>query len=144
MHWNTEDPFIFASHYEDNYPTGSRYQALSLVEIGGRDLNKDYKKKLGFKMYHDKAVSRFLMYAYWGYETITFVEKGYINHFDNMGNQGKFEFRDVQWVSASSRYSHNEMYPLANQEDHNLNDITQIMLNLPLEMKNDPNSVNTV
>ncbi len=36
------------------------------------------------------------------------------------------------------------MYPLADQEGCNPNDITQIILNLPLEMKNGPNSVNTV
>ena len=50
----------------------------------------------------------------------------------------------MQWVCASSRYSHCEMYPLADQENRNPNDITQIMLNLPNEMKNGKNSVNTV
>ena len=50
----------------------------------------------------------------------------------------------MQWVCASSRYSHCEMYPLADQENRNPNDITQIMLNLPNEMKNGENSVNTV
>ena len=50
----------------------------------------------------------------------------------------------MQWVCASSRYSHCEMYPLADQENRNPNDITQIMLNLPNEMKNGENSVRTV
>ena len=144
MHWDTEDPFIFASHHEDDYPHGNRQQAPPLEQIGGRDLGRDYEKRLGFRMYHGKVVPGFPMHAHWGYETITLAELGYVDHFDNMGIEGRFGFGDVQWVCASSRYSHNEMYPLANQEDRNPNDITQIMLNLPLELKNRNNAVNTV
>ena len=144
MHWDTEDPFIFASHHEDDYPHGNRQQAPPLEQIGGRDLGRDYEKRLGFRMYHGKVVPGFPMHAHWGYETITLAELGYVDHFDNMGIEGRFGFGDVQWVCASSRYSHNEMYPLANQEDRNPNDITQIMLNLPLELKNRDNAVNTV
>lgn len=144
MHWDTEDPFIFASHHEDDYPHGNRQQAPPLDQIGGRDLGRDYEKRLGFRMYHGKVVPGFPMHAHWGYETVTLAEVGYVDHFDNMGIEGRFGFGDVQWVCASSRYSHDEMYPLADQEGRNPNDITQIMLNLPLEMKNGENSVNTV
>lgn len=144
MHWDTEDPFIFASHHEDDYPVGNRQQAPPLQEIGGRDLGRDYEKRLGYRMYHGKVVPGFPMHAHWGYETVTLAEVGYVDHFDNMGIEGRFGFGDVQWVCASSRYSHCEMYPLADQENRNPNDITQIMLNLPNEMKNGENSVNTV
>ena len=144
MHWDTEDPFIFASHHEDDYPQGNRQQAPPLEQIGGRDLGRDYEKRLGFRMYHGKVVPGFPMHAHWGYETITLAQVGYVDHRDHMGIEGRFGFGDVQWVCASSRYSHNEMYPLANQEDRNPNDITQIMLNLPLELKNRDNAVNTV
>ena len=144
MHWDTEDPFIFASHHEDDYPAGNRQQAPPLQEIGGRDLGRDYEKRLGYRMYHGKVVPGFPMHAHWGYETITLAEVGYVDHFDNMGIEGRFGFGDVQWVCASSRYSHCEMYPLADQENRNPNDITQIMLNLPNEMKNGENSVRTV
>ena len=144
MHWDTEDPFIFASHHEDDYPAGNRQQAPPLQEIGGRDLGRDYEKRLGYRMYHGKVVPGFPMHAHWGYETVTLAEVGYVDHFDNMGIEGRFGFGDVQWVCASSRYSHCEMYPLADQENRNPNDITQIMLNLPNEMKNGENSVRTV
>ena len=144
MHWDTEDPFIFASHHEDDYPHGNRQQAPPLNEISGRNLGRDYTQRLGFRMYHGKVVPGFPMHAHWGYETVTLAEKGYVDHFDTEGIQGRFGFGDVQWVSASSKYEHCEMYPLVNQEDRNPNDITQIMVNLPLEMKNQPNSVNTV
>ena len=133
MHWDTEDPFIFASHHEDDYPAGNRQQAPPLQEIGGRDLGRDYEKRLGYRMYHGKVVPGFPMHAHWGYETVTLAEVGYVDHFDNMGIEGRFGFGDVQWVCASSRYSHCEMYPLADQENRN-----------PNEIKNGKNSVRTV
>lgn len=144
MHWDTEDPFLFASHHEDDYPHGNRQQAPPLEEIAGRNLGRDYQKLLGFRMYHGKVVPGFPMHAHWGYETLTVPELGYIDHYDTEGIQGRFGFGDCQWVSASSKYEHCEMYPLVNQEERNPNDITQIMVNLPLEMKNRGNSVRTV
>lgn len=144
MHWDTEDPFTFASHHEDDYPHGNAQLAPPLDEIRGRDLGRDYEKRLGFRMYHGKVVPGFPAHAHWGYETVTLPETGYVDHFDSLGNQGRFGFGDVQWVCAPSRYTHDEMYPLVDQEGRNPNDITQIMVNLPLEMKGGPCAVNDV
>ena|GEM_PF-775961 len=144
MHWDTEDPFIFASHHEDDYPNGNRQQAPPLEQISGRNLGRDYKKILGFRMYHGKVVPGFPMHAHWGYETLTVPELGFVDHFDTEGVDGRFGFGDCQWVSASSKYEHCEMYPLVEQEARNPNDITQIMINLPLESKNMGCSVSTI
>lgn len=144
MHWDTEDPFIFVSHHEDDYPHGNRQLAPPLQEITGRDLGRDYEKRLGFRMYNGKVVPGFPMHAHWGYETVTLPEVGFVDHFDTMRVEGRFGFGDVQWVMASSKYMHNEMYPLVDQEGRNPNDITQIMINIPLECKNGENSVNTM
>lgn len=144
LHWDTEDPFTFVSHHEDDYPHGNRQQAPPLGEIGGRNLGRDYQKRLGFRMYHGKVVPGFPKHAHWGYETVTLPAIGYIDHFDTAENQGRFGFGDVQWVCASSKYEHCEMYPLVNQEDRNPNDITQIFINIPLEDKNKENSLATV
>lgn len=144
MHWDTEDPFIFVSHHEDDYPRGNRQLAPPLQEITGRDLGRDYEKRLGFRMYNGKVVPGFPMHAHWGYETVTLPQVGYVDHFDTMRVEGRFGFGDVQWVMASSKYMHNEMYPLVDQEGRNPNDITQIMINIPLECKNRENSVNTM
>lgn len=144
LHWDTEDPFFFASHHEDDYPKGNRQQAPPLPEITGRNLGRDYEKRVGYRMYHGKVVPGFPMHAHWGYETVTLPELGFVDHYDTERIEGRFGFGDVQWVSASSKYEHCEMYPLADQENRNPNDITQIMVNLPLEMKNRGNSVSTV
>ncbi|MDR0309455.1 MAG: pirin family protein [Candidatus Methanoplasma sp.] len=144
MHWDTEDPFVFASHHCDDYPKGNAQQAPPLNEIGGRNLGRDYKKVFGFRMYHGKVVPGFPMHAHWGYETVTIPETGFIDHFDSLGNQGRFGFGDVQWVSAGSMYLHDEMYPLAYDDRPNPNDITQIMINLPLKEKGSHPAVQTM
>ncbi len=144
MHWDVEDPFTFVSHHEDDYPEGNSQQAPPLSEIAGRDLGRDYDMRFGFRMYHGKVVPGFPAHAHWGYETITIPEKGYVDHFDNLGNQGRYGFGDVQWLTASSRYQHCEMYPLTSSEKRNPNDITQIMMNLPMEKKNKDVTLNTI
>ena len=144
IHWDTEDPFTFASHHEDDYPHGNRQLAPPWEEIGGRDLGRDYDKKLGFRMYNGKVVPGFPMHAHWGYETLTYPRIGYVDHFDHKGTHGRFGFGDAQWAMASSRYSHCEMYPLVDKEGRNPNDITQIMINIPLERKNGENAVTTI
>ena len=135
LHWDTEDPFVFVSHHADDYPKGNAQQAPPLQEISGRNLGRDYKKVFGFRMYHGKVVPGFPMHAHWGYETVTIPETGFIDHFDSLGNQGRYGFGDVQWVSAGGMYLHDEMYPLAYDDRPNPNDITQIMINLPLKDK---------
>ncbi|MDR1954506.1 MAG: pirin family protein [Candidatus Methanoplasma sp.] len=144
LHWDTDDPFVFASHHTDDYPKGNAQQAPPLQEISGRNLGRDYKKVFGFRMYHGKVVPGFPMHAHWGYETVTIAEKGLIDHFDSLGNLGRFGFGDVQWVSAGSMYLHDEMYPLAYDDRPNPNDITQIMINLPLKDKGSPPEVRTM
>jgi len=144
IHWDTEDPFVFVSHHTDDYPKGNAQQAPPLVEISGRNLGRDYTKRFGFRMYHGKVVPGFPMHAHWGYETVTMPEVGFIDHFDSLGNQGRFGFGDVQWVSAGSMYLHDEMYPLAFDDRPNPNNITQIMINLPLKDKGSSPQVKTM
>ena len=144
MHWDTEDPFTFVSHHEDDYPEGNAQQAPPLQQIAGRNLGRDYRKIMGFRMYNGKVVPGFPMHAHWGYETVTLPQIGYVDHFDNLGIKGRFGFGDVQWVSAPGFYEHCEMYPLVRKDARNPNDITQIMINIPLEEKDGECSVSTV
>lgn len=140
MHWDTEDPFIFASHHRDDYPKGNAQQAPPLPEISGRNLGRDYQQRLGFRMYNGKVIPGFPMHPHWGYETISIAMEGYVDHHDFLGNCGRYGFGDMQWLTAGGMYKHGEMYPLDSSESRNPNDITQIMLNLPLSEKGCGNS----
>jgi len=142
--WDCEDPFFLVTHHFDDYPPGNAQQAPPLPEIRRRTLGNDYDKRLGYRMYKGKVSPGFPLHTHWGYETITFVSEGYIDHFDSEGNCGRFGFGDVQWITASSRYRHDEMYPLAFTDRDNHQMVTQIFLNLPIEDKNKENEVNTV
>ncbi len=144
IHWGTEDPFTFVSHHFDNYPKGNAQLAPPLELIRGRNLGRDYQQRFGFRMYHGRVVPGFPMHAHWGYETITIAEKGFVDHFDTEMNYGRFGNGDVQWTLASSKYEHCEMYPLLDQENENPVQITQIVVNLPLERKNAGNRVNNI
>ena len=144
IHWSGDDPFTFVSHHHDKYPHGNAQMAPPLDLIAGRNLGRDYQERFGFRMYHGRVVPGFPMHAHWGYETVTIAEKGFVDHFDTEKNYGRYGNGDVQWTFASSRYEHNEMYPLIDQENDNPVHITQIMINLPLDRKNTGNAVNNI
>ncbi len=144
LHWDTADPFLFASHHYDLYPKGNELQAPPYAEIRGKDLGQDYRKRFGYRMYTGKVTPGFQLHAHWGYETITVASKGYVDHFDSLGNQGRYGEGDVQWITAGGRYHHCEMYPLVHQDRENPQLITQIMLNLPLAEKNTEPTVRTI
>jgi redox-sensitive bicupin YhaK (pirin superfamily) len=144
MHWDTEDPFIFASHHHDDYPKGNRQQAPPLEEIKRRQLGNDYSPMYGYRMYQGKVAPGFPAHPHWGYETVTICTEGYVDHYDSLGNQGRFGYGDVQWLTAGSLYAHDEMYPLAFADRGNPHSVTQIMINLPLAKKNTPVELNNV
>jgi redox-sensitive bicupin YhaK (pirin superfamily) len=61
-----------------------------------------------------------------GFETVTYVIEGAIEHYDNHGNQGRLNPGDVQWLTAGRGLIHNEQ-PAGGQVAH----ILQLWLNLP-------------
>ena len=132
MHWDTEDPFIFASHHRDDYPIGTRSRP-SLDMIGWRDLGNDYRKHSGFRMYRGKVVPGFPMHAHWGYETFTVAEQGYIDTFDTEGNQSRFDSEMPNGLPPRVSTSTAKCILWLSTTVRTPNDITQIMVNLPLE-----------
>lgn len=142
--WDCEDPFFFAVHHRDNYPKGNEIQAPPQQELESRMAGNDYTKYLGYRMYKGKVTPGFPLHTHWGYETLTYVSEGYVDHYDSMGNQGRYGWGDLQWITASSRYGHCEMYPLAYNDRDNIQVVTQICINLPLKDKNRENQVRTV
>lgn len=144
LHWDTADPFLFASHHYDLYPKGNELQAPPYEQVKGKDLGQDYHKLFGYRMYTGKVTPGFQLHSHWGYETITIASKGYVDHFDSLGNQGRYGNGDIQWITAGGRYHHCEMYPLVHQDKENPQLITQIMLNLPLDQKSSKPAVRTI
>jgi quercetin 2,3-dioxygenase len=132
--WETEDPFLMTVHHKDAYPSGNDQQGPN-VSLEGRNLGEDFTLRDGFRMYHGTTVPGFPVHPHRGFETVTVVLEGLIDHFDSYGSAGRFGNGDVQWMTAGKGCQHTEMFPLVHQDKDNPLEFFQIWLNLPAKDK---------
>jgi len=128
--WETRDPFLFCVHHLDNYPAGND-QLGPLASLAGRNLGQDFTTKDGWRMYHGEKIPGFPAHPHRGFETVTVVLNGFVDHSDSHGAAGRYGGGDVQWMTAGSGLQHAEMFPLLNQDKPNTLELFQIWLNLP-------------
>ncbi len=133
--WPVQEPFIFCVHHHDFYPAGNGKFGPQPVLLSGRDIGQDFVEKDGFRMYHGKEVPGFPVHPHRGFETITIVRKGYVDHADSLGAAGRYGEGDVQWMTAGSGVQHSEMFPLLKTTEPNTLELFQIWLNLPRKSK---------
>jgi quercetin 2,3-dioxygenase len=132
--WDTQDPFLFCVHHEDKFPKGNAEMGPA-TGTQGRPLGDDFIIKDGFRMYHGKKVPGFPGHPHRGFETITVVREGMVDHADSLGAAGRYGNGDVQWMTAGKGVQHSEMFPLLSQEKPNPMELFQIWLNLPKKSK---------
>jgi quercetin 2,3-dioxygenase len=129
--WETTDPFLFCAHHDDAYPAGDERMAPPASALVGRDIGQDFEGKDGWRMYHGEVVPGFPAHPHRGFETVTIVRRGLIDHSDSLGAAARFGQGDVQWVTAGSGIVHSEMFPLVDRNGPNPLELFQIWLNLP-------------
>ncbi|MBK9270084.1 MAG: pirin family protein [Saprospiraceae bacterium] len=134
FNWDTLDPFLFCVHHEDFFPKGND-ELGPAVSLKGRPLGDDFIIKDGFRMYHGKKVPGFPGHPHRGFETVTVVRKGLVDHADSMGASGRYGEGDVQWMTAGKGVQHSEMFPLIKKDEENPLELFQIWLNLPRKNK---------
>src|SRR6478735_1991225 len=132
--WETIDPFLFCVHHDDAYPKGNARLGPD-APLAGRDLGQDFSRKDGWSMYHGREVPGFPGHPHRGFETVTIVRKGLIDHSDSLGATARFGGGDVQWVTAGKGIVHSEMFPLLKADEENPLELFQIWLNLPKRCK---------
>lgn len=132
--WPTLDPFLFCAHHDDAYPPGNADRGPA-VPLEGRQIGSDFSRKDGWSMYHGDVVPGFPGHPHRGFETVTLVRKGLIDHADSLGAAARFGGGDVQWVTAGSGIQHSEMFPLLDSTKPNPLEMFQIWLNLPAASK---------
>jgi redox-sensitive bicupin YhaK (pirin superfamily) len=132
--WETSDPFLFCVHHLDNYPAGND-QLGPAASLEGRHLGQDFTTKDGWRMYHGETVPGFPAHPHRGFETVTVVLNGFIDHSDSFGASGRYGNGDVQWMTAGAGMQHSEMFPLLNKDKPNPLELFQIWLNLPQRHK---------
>lgn len=134
MPWIGRDPFIFTVHHVDHYPAGNEAQGPQ-PGVAGRQIGADFSYRDGWSMYHGRQVPGFPQHPHRGFETVTVVRRGFIDHSDSLGATARFGQGDTQWLTAGAGIQHSEMFPLIDSEGANELELFQIWLNLPPRQK---------
>jgi len=137
--WPTIDPFLFCAHHLDAYPAaapGTQGPASDLLR--GRDMGMDFAGRDGWNMYHGSTVPGFPQHPHQGFETITVVEEGIVDHTDSEGAVARYGQGDTQWLTAGAGVAHAEMFPMTRSDAANPLHLFQIWLNLAPEDKSTP------
>lgn len=128
--WRTLDPFLFCAHHDDAYPVGNGRLGPA-ASLDGREIGSDFGRRDGWSMYHGQSVPGFPQHPHRGFETVTVVRRGLVDHSDSLGATARYGRGDVQWLTAGDGIQHAEMFPLVDAQGPNPLDLFQIWLNLP-------------
>lgn len=128
--WQTRDPFLFCVHHDDHYPRGNERFGPA-ASLAGRRRGQDFEGIDGWRMYHGDAVPGFPSHPHRGFETVTVVRRGLLDHSDSLGAAARYGSGDVQWLTAGRGIQHAEMFPLLRSDRDNPVELFQIWLNLP-------------
>lgn len=134
MPWPGLDPFIMTVHHLDRYPAGNDVMGPA-VSLLGRQIGSDFSYRDGWSMYHGDSVPGFPRHPHRGFETVTVVRQGFVDHSDSLGATGRYGEGDVQWLTTGSGVMHAEMFPLVRDHAPNTLELFQIWLNLPPDSK---------
>ncbi|MEO7402283.1 MAG: pirin family protein [Burkholderiales bacterium] len=134
VQWRTRDPFLFCVYHFDRYPSANEKFGPA-APLTGRDIGQDFSGIDGWRMYHGQVVPGFPQHPHRGFETVTIVRHGYIDHSDSLGAAARFGEGDVQWLTAGEGIVHSEMFPLFDRAAPNPVELFQIWLNLPAKDK---------
>ena len=134
LHWEVSDPFLFCAFHNDHFPRGNE-QLGPDASLEGRPIGQDFELKDGWRMYHGQQIAGFPVHPHRGFETVSIVPVGLVDHADSMGAAGRYGNGDVQWLTTGRGVQHSEMFPLVNENVENPLLFFQIWLNLPAESK---------
>ncbi|WP_374666344.1 pirin family protein [Acinetobacter sp.] len=111
------------SHYE----LGNTVSPFLLLDHLGPGMLKPSKLKKGV-----------LEHPHRGFETVTMVFKGELEHRDSTGGGGVISEGDVQWMTAASGIQHEEVFSAAFAEKGGPFEMLQLWVNLPAKDKMNP------
>ena len=105
----------------------ARFDPFLMLDEFGSDSAADY-------------IGGFPSHPHRGFETVTYMLEGYMEHRDHMENVGKLGPGDVQWMKAGSGVIHSEM---PQQEEGRMRGF-QLWVNLPANEKMTPATYNDI
>ncbi|WP_043809818.1 pirin family protein [Rhodococcus triatomae] len=132
--WQAVDPFLFVAYHLDDYPEGTTDLGPD-ASLAGRPLGRDFGNPAGWNMYHGQTVPGFPQHPHRGFETVTYVRQGVVDHADSLGATARYGDGDTQWLTTGRGVSHSEMFPLLEPDRRNPLELFQIWVNLPAASK---------
>lgn len=133
--WPTLDPFLFCVHHRDEFPAGNGAMGVAAQQLRGRQLGSDFSGRDGWSMYHGERIPGFPAHPHRGFETISIIREGFVDHSDSLGATARIGPGDVQWMTAGRGIVHCEMFPLRRANQKNPTELFQLWLNLPAKSK---------
>lgn len=123
-HW-VGDGFPVRSLF--SYANGNKYDPFLLLDYAGPFQFGPGKAKRGVEEHPHK-----------GFETVTIVYQGELEHGDSSGSHGTIGPGDVQWMTAGSGIVHEEFHSHRFTETGGTLEMVQLWVNLPSEAKKSP------
>jgi redox-sensitive bicupin YhaK (pirin superfamily) len=84
--------------------------------LEGRRLGADFEGLDGWSMYHGRTIPGFPQHPHRGFETVTVVRRGLLDHSDSLGATARYGEGDVEWLTAGRGILHAEMFPLVHRD----------------------------
>ena len=122
----TQNPFVICMHHLDYFPEGDENSNPKEIKRENEGFNQEGE----WRMYYGKNVPGFPAHPHRGFETVTVVMEGIVDHTDGMGSRGRYGNGDVQWMTAGSGLQHCEMFPLVHDDKPNTLELFQVWLSL--------------
>ena len=118
-------------HHDDACPTGNGHFRPTLA-TAGREIGADFAGVDGWRV-HGTEVAGFRSIRTRGFETVTYVRNGVIDHSDSLG-AARFGHK-APWLTAGRGIVPSEMCPLLDDDQPNRWSSSRSRLNLPAESK---------
>lgn len=117
----------------DGFPVRSMFTYQDIADQISPFLLMDYAGPAEFKpSEHIRGVGE---HPHRGFETVTFVYSGEVEHKDSAGGGGKIGPGDVQWMTAASGLVHEEMHSADFSKNGGVFEMVQLWVNLPAKFK---------
>lgn len=129
-----KNPFIACMHHQDAFPRGND-QMGPAASSKEKNTEGEFDHNAPWRMYYGDTVPGFPVHPHRGFETVTVVLEGFVDHADGLGAMGRYGNGDVQWMTAGEGLQHSEMFPLLSQTQPNPMELFQIWINLPAKSK---------
>lgn len=113
----------------DGFPVRNSFPSNAILDKVDPFLMLDYAGPAEFQPATQRRGVR--EHPHRGFETVTLIYQGEVEHRDSAGNQGIIRPGDVQWMTAASGIVHEEMHSESFTRSGGIFQLVQLWVNLP-------------